>query len=114
MLFICLKMSLYLHLTFQLLTLLIYTVTSLSALQLPTIEPLGVVLGSAQRWQAAQAAVDGGVSPGEVHGRGCVKLPAGGDEGGGVVEGVVGTPSHPAYLIVNLGQICQLQNRERK
>lgn len=41
----------------------IHTVTSPSAPQLPTIEPLGVVLGSTQWWQAAQAAVNGGVSP---------------------------------------------------
>lgn len=94
------------------------TVTSLSGpqpLAAPlTVQPLGVVLGSAQRWQAAQAAVDGGVSPGEVHGRGSVKLPTGGDEGGGVVEGVVGTPSHPADLIVDLCQICQLQRRKKE
>lgn len=80
----------------------------------PTVEPLGVILGSAQRWQAAQAAVDGGVSAREVHGRGSVKLPAGGDEGGGVVEGVVGTPSHPADLIMDLCQICQLQYTGKK
>lgn len=92
----------------------IYTVTPLSAPQLLTVEPLGVVLGGAQWWQAAQAAVDGRVSSREVHGCGCIKLPAGGDEGGGVVEWVVGTPSHPTYLIVNFGQICQLQHRERK
>lgn len=67
-----------------------------------TVQPLGVVLCSAQRWQTPQAAVDGWVSPGEVHGCCSVQLPAGGDEGGGVVEGVVGTPRHAADLIVNL------------
>lgn len=82
--------------------------------QPPTVQPLGVVLGGAQRWQAAQAAVNGGVPPREVHGRGGVKLPAGRDEGGGVVEGVVGTASHPADLIVDLCQICQLQFRKRR
>lgn len=82
--------------------------------KLPTVQPLGVVLGSAQRWQPAQAAVDGGVSSGEVHRRGSVKLPTGGDEGSGVVEGVVGTPRHPANLIVDFCQICQLKYRNRR
>lgn len=68
----------------------------------PTVQPFGVVLGSSQWWEATQAAVDGWVSPREVHSSGGIKLPTGGDEGSGVVQGVVGTPSHPADLIVDL------------
>lgn len=78
-----------------------------------TVQPLWVVLGCAQRWQAAQAPVNGGVPPRKVHGGGGVELPAGGDEGSGVVEGVVGAASHPADLVVDLSQIGQLKQEKR-
>lgn len=79
-----------------------------------TVEPLGVVLGRAQWRHTAQAAVDGGVSPGEVHGCGSVKLSIGCDEGGGVVERIVGTPGHSTDLIMDLCQVGQLQCRDIK
>lgn len=100
------------------LTLFIYINYNINAnpklCHLHTIKPFGVVLGSAQRWQAAQAAVDSRVSPREVHGCSSIKLPAGGDESSGIVEGVIGTPSHPTDLIMDLCQISQLQHRERR
>lgn len=74
-----------------------------------TVQPLGVVLGRAQRRQAAQAPVDGRVPPREIHGRGGIQLPAGGDERGRIVQRVVGTPSHSADLIVDFCQIRQLE-----
>lgn len=74
-----------------------------------TVQPLGVVLGRAQRWQAAQAPIDGGVPPRKIHGRGGIQLPAGGDERRRIVQRVVGTPSHSADLIVDFCQICQLE-----
>ena len=79
-----------------------------------TVQPLGVVLGGAQRWQTAQAAVDGGVSSGEVHGGGGVELSAGRDEGRRVVEGVVGTPGHATDLIMDFCQVSQLQCQQTR
>lgn len=79
-----------------------------------TVEPLGVVLGRAQRRQDAQASVDGRVAAREVHGRSRVQLPAGREESRGIVLGAVGTAGHAADLIVDLGQVAQLWVRDER
>lgn len=76
-----------------------------------TVEPLGVVLGGAERRENAQAPVDGRVAAGEIHGRGGIQLPAGREQRRGVVLGAVGTAGHAADLIVDLGQVTQLWAR---
>lgn len=73
-----------------------------------TVEPFGVVLGSAQRRESSQASVDSRVPSGKVHSRGGVQFPAGSDEGGGVMKGVIGAAGHSADLIMDLGQVGQL------
>lgn len=89
-----------------------YSCIQYNSIYCHTIEPFGVVLCCTQWWETTQAAVDSGVSPRKVHGGSGIKLPAGGDEGRGVVEWIVGTSSHAADLIVDLCQICQLCHRE--
>lgn len=79
---------------------------------LVTVQPFWVVLGCAKRWQTAQATVNGRVPSRKVHGSGGVELPAGGDEGSGVVEGVVGAASHPANLVMDFRQVGQLKQEK--
>lgn len=79
-----------------------------------TVEPLGVVLCRAERGQDAQASVNGRIASREIHGRGGIELPAGREQGCGVVLGAVGAASHAADLIMDLGQVTQLGVRTRE
>lgn len=81
-----------------------------------TVEPFGVVLGSAQRRESSKASVNSWVPPGKVHSRGGIEFPTGSDEGSGVMKGVIGTAGHSTDLIMDLCQVGQLwcwRQRER-
>lgn len=65
-------------------------------------------MSSTQRWKSSEAAVDCRVPAGKVHGCGGIQLPAGSDEGSGIMQRVIGAPCHPTDLIMDLGQVSQL------
>ena len=79
-----------------------------------TVEPLGVVLCGAERGQDAQASVNGGIASWEIHGRGSIELPAGREQGCGVVLGAVGAACHAADLVMDLREVTQLGVRTRE
>lgn len=74
-----------------------------------TIEPFGVILGSAKRWPTAQAAVDGWVPTREVNDRGCIELPLGGDDGCRVVAWVIGAAGHTVDLFNSPAEVPHLE-----
>jgi hypothetical protein len=74
-----------------------------------TIEPFGVILGSAKRWPTAQAAVDGWVPTGEVNDCGCIELPLRGDDGCRVVAWVIGAPGHTVDLLNSPAEVPYLE-----
>lgn len=79
-----------------------------------TVEPFGVVLRGAERGQHAQTSVNGGIASGEIHGRGCVDLPARREESRGIVPRAVRTARHAADLIMDFRQVTQLGVKTRQ
>lgn len=79
-----------------------------------TVEPFGVVLRGAERGQDAQTSVNGGIASGEIHGRGCIDLPARREESRGIVPRAVRTARHAADLIMDLRQVTQLGVKTRQ
>lgn len=73
-----------------------------------TVEPLGVVLGGAQRRHVPQAAVDDGVPPGEVDHRRGVQLASLRHHGGGVVARVVGTAGDAVHRVQHPTEVTNL------
>lgn len=74
-----------------------------------TIEPFGVILGSAKRWPTTQAAVDGWVPTREVNDGGCIELPLGGDDGCRVVARVIGAAGHTIDLLNSPAEVPHLE-----
>lgn len=73
-----------------------------------TVEPLGVVLGAAQRRHVAQAPVDDGVAAWEVDDGGGVELAALRQHGGGVVARVVRAAGHAVHRIQHAAGVADL------
>lgn len=74
-----------------------------------TIEPFGIILGSAKRWATAQAAVDGWVPTGEVNNSGCIKLSLRGDDGCRVVAWVIGAAGYTINLLNSPTEVPHLK-----
>lgn len=74
-----------------------------------TIEPFGVILGSAKRWPTPQAAVDGWVPTREVNDSGCIELPLGGDDSCRVVAWVIGAAGHTIDLLNSPAEVPHLE-----
>lgn len=74
-----------------------------------TIEPFGVILGSAKRRPTAQAAVDGWVPTREVNDCGCIELPLGGDDRCRVVAWVIGAAGHTVDLLNSPAEVPHLE-----
>lgn len=77
-----------------------------------TVEPLGVVLGGPEGGHVAEAAVEDGISAGEVDDGGGVELASLRYHGSGVVARVVWAPCHSVHCVQNFTQISHLRERE--
>lgn len=76
-----------------------------------TVEPLGIVLGGAQRRHVPQAPVDDGVASREVDHRSGVQLAPLCYHGGGVVARVIGTSGNTVHGVQHLTDVINLADR---
>lgn len=73
-----------------------------------TVEPFGVVLGSAQWRHVPQAPVDDRVTSGEVYHRRSIQLPPLCYHGGGIVAWVVGTTGNTVHSVQYMTGVTDL------